>query len=344
MSDERKVGEPPGDSKWAKQVGKDLPGVAFFEPKADGKYYGEIVHVDKNVLAQQVGEKAVVAHPRDRLGDLPLDPNLTNAQALKALKGQVVDVVYAGEWGEVTPASPEKWLERKGRTLADSGAVDIAQASLGNKVGVYNPPDQTWGLSTKYEGVVVAVSENTMIQRINSRTAIVHAVSNALSQELNIGDTVAVSYDKGSLKAIEAIEKAQTRGREALGKNASRPAVDSGDLDTQRRNSFFLARNVVRSRYGEETKIYDALKVDENGKYVGTIVVKTNHHVLQRIGNNKFIAHDRSLIAGEVKRGDFLEMQYKDGKATAVARERRQDRPQERPASTRSPERGGMER
>lgn len=309
----------------------------LYEPKENGKYYGPVLLATKDSLFQQVGESTFVKHSRAAMASWPFETD--TPRSAEKFRGTVLDVNYDG--AKATPAigNPERWMEREARTPATELVAAIAKSHLGQNVGVYNAPSELMGMSTRYEGVVVAVHQNSVIQRINSRTAIVHEVSPEVAQKLGAGQQVAVQYEKGVISQVSEIDRTQSKARGRAdesdnGKSAGRNV----DPETAKRNSFFFARNIVRDGYGTDVKIYDAMKVSPEGQFKGTVVAVTDHHVMQRVGAKSFIAHERSNLDNEVKRGALVELTYKDGRANAVEMERRRDRQQsqERAAPQRS--------
>lgn len=307
----------PAEQKRAiAKVMKQLPDARTHQPRDDGQYYGPVVFTDKHFLAQQVGEKTVVLHPLNRMGELP-----------DLSKGTVVDVVYTGKDSTLSPSDPERWSERVARTPASEQHTTLAREQLGPNVGVYNAPSLEAGLSPRYEGVVVHSDGNALIQRINSRTAIVHDIrdSNAAVKELGTGEAARLTYNNGQLVGGERMERA--RSQEAQRQVAERAPANRDPADADRAKSFNIARNIVRHNYGKETKIFSAERVNaKDGAYVGTIVAVTDHHVMQRVGKSNFISHNRSDLEGEIGVGKFVNATYDKGRAQVVQAERRADR------------------
>jgi len=299
-----------------------LPEAKLFEPKADGKYYGSVLFADKSHLVQQVGDNTVVVHDRKHLGELPLDQD-KGARALAKLNGAVIDVNYKGLDGAVAHANQERWLERTARTPAVEPFASIAKAHLGQGVSVYDPPGAAAKLSPAYEGVVVASTENHLIQRINSRTAYVHNVGAELAKQFGAGQHVAITYENGALKRVEAIEKERTRGREAPERDTPKRSLDP---EAARKNSFHFARNIIKGTYGADVKFYDPAKLGQDPSFKGTLVAVTDHHVMQRIASNKFVAHQRENLDGEIHRGKFTQVAYTNGRGLVTEHDVRRDR------------------
>lgn len=188
-----------------KKLLKLMPDAKMFEPRPGGTYYGPVVATDKNFVAQQVGDGTVVAHPKSALA-------LPDGMKLKA--GQVVSVEHAKDVSQgVAPATlqaadPSRWQERVARTPASAEHSAAAREVLGEKVGVYNAPAPDKGLSPSYQGVVAAVTEDGhLIQRINSRTAIVHNVGPDVAKQFGPGQEAVIRYDNGQFKEAQAVER-----------------------------------------------------------------------------------------------------------------------------------------
>lgn len=327
----------PAERSALQKLAKVFPNAKLFEPKENGKYYGEAVLVTKDHLFQQVGELTVVKHARSAMQSWDFDTN--TPKAADKFRGTVLNVAYEGNKSQVSIADPDRWLERTARTPANEVNTAIARSLLGKDVGVYDAPPRELRLNSQYEGVVLAVNNTSLIQRINSRTAIVHEVSADDARKFGSGQQVAVEYKDGAAPSVAEIDRTQSKARERSNEPSQGQSTDRNvDPETAKRNSFFLARNVVRNGYGSDVKIYDATKVSPEGQFKGTVVAVTDHHVMQRVASKSFIAHERTNLDNEVKRGTLVELTYKDGRATAVEMERRRDRQQsqERAAPQRS--------
>jgi hypothetical protein len=92
------------------------------------------------------------------------------------------------------------------------------------------------------------------------------------------------------------------------------------------------AREQVREKFGKDAKIVDAKFVDaEQGNFTGTVVAQDDDRVIQRIGANKFIAHERSALdGGDVGIGQFVKVQYNQGKAIVQGAQRQQQQDRQR--------------
>lgn len=335
----------PDQAAVAKKVAKAMPDARIFEPKDKGNYYGPVVFADKKHVAQQVGEQTVVVHSR---ADMKLSGEGDKAPSFK--KGEVVSVqwAHAEDVGRSVPtieaADPERWKERAARTPASEQHTKLARDVLGERFGVYNAPSAEAALSPRYEGVIAATTDSHLIQRVNSRTAIVHAVGPELAQQYAAGQEVAVSYDNGKVREVAEVQRTREQKVER-----PTPAREQGptrdDDDKAKARSFVLARNLVRQSHGPDAKLYNASRVDDQaGKFRGPLVSVTDHHAVQRVGNDgKFIVHDRASLEGEVRTGRFVQIDYDKGRAQVKeAQTRRQQREQTqsrapaRPAEDRS--------
>lgn len=341
--------QTPEQKAMMKKVAELLPNAQVFAPREGGNYYGPILYAGKNYVAQQVGEGSVVAHPRDKLQAVQKEGQEAYRLGTKS-RGDVVAVAWREGNAHIEAADPARWQERASRVPASPEHAAAAREALGEKFGVYYPPKVEAGLSPKYDGVVAGVTETALIQRINSRTAIVHEVGADVARQYGAGQEVSISYDNGKLSQISAIERPQaqekTQERAAKPERASRGqegAARDPD-DAARAKSWVLAKNLVKNSIDGTPKIYSAERVDAKaGQFRGTIVAVTDHHVVQRVGKETFIAHDKHKLEGDrVRTGQLSQINYDNGRAQVAAAERRrpaqeQQRPApERPAPNRS--------
>lgn len=330
-----------------KKVAKLMPEAKVFEPREEGNYYGPIVYADKKHVVQQVGDNTVVAHPRQDMRQTADFSNDLDDARVGFTQGEVVTVAWGHLEGlgkaapTIEPADPERWKERAGRIPASPEHTALAREALGEKFGVYNPPSMESGLSPRYEGVVAAVTDTHLIQRINSRTAIVHDVGPEVAKQYAAGQELSVSYDNGKLKAVDAIER--PKSQERVAKRQNDRAADSRSRDPEdaaRAKSWAIARAIVNQTHGTEDKkvaMYSARRLDaETGKYQGPIVAVTDHHVVQRVGkNNKFVAHTREDLSGvEPRPGQQVLVAYDNGRAR-IRETRPKEHTQQRPAPER---------
>jgi hypothetical protein len=200
-------------AKIAKKLSTLMPGAKLFEPRAKGSYYGPVVGSDQNFVLQQVGEGTVIAHPKSQLA-LEKGAEFT---------GQIVTIAHSRDQAIgaeqqkaiVEPADPSRWQEREARTPANQEHVDIARAALGPKFSVYNAASADRGLSPTYTGVIAATTDEHLIQRINSRTAIAHHAGSAVAKQFGVGQEVSIQYVNGQFKSAKAIERpsGQEQGR-----------------------------------------------------------------------------------------------------------------------------------
>ncbi|MCD0253098.1 hypothetical protein JWH16_04415 [Xanthomonas campestris pv. campestris] len=328
-----------------KKVKTMAPDAKLFEAKPDGKYYGPVLYADKKHVVQQVGADTYVTHPRSQLGQLPIEGGET-ARSLSKLGGTVVAVNYQGNKAEIAPADSDRWHERQLRTPASAEHAAIATKALGDRFSAYEPPGAEWGLSPKYDGVIVGVTDDHLIQRINSRTAMVHNVGPEVAKQFVAGQEATVRYDNGRFKDAQTIERPKEQERQQPTRERAQSQVRDPD-DAARAASWKLAKNLVTNAHGSDIKLYAASRLDaDSGKYRGPIVAMTDHHVIQRVGNaNKFVAHSRDALQGDLQTGRFTQINYTQGKAQVHPVQRSQDRQagqeQGRPAPQppRSPER-----
>lgn len=343
-SNEQKQTMSPEQKAVLKKVQTREPGAKLFEARPDGKYYGPVLFADKKNVVQQVGADTFVVHPRQQLGALPIEGE--SPRSLAKLGGTVVAVNYAGDKAEIQPADPDRWHERQSRTPAAPEHDALAKQALGERFTAFNPPSADFGLSPKYEGVIVATTSDHLIQRLNAKTAIVHNVGADVAKNFAAGQEVAVSYDNGRIKDVATIERPKSQER-----TAERPGRESASRnltpdEAAKAKSWAIARNLVNAAYGQnrvqdgqqKNEFFSAKRLDaEKGKYRGPIVAVTDHHVVQRVGvDNKFVVHDRADLQGDLQTGTFVQMQYDKGKARvtpARQNERQQSQSQERAPS-----------
>lgn len=331
--------QTPEQKAMMKKVAELMPNAQVFAPREGGTYYGPILYAGKNYVAQQVGEGTVVAHPRAQVQAVDSMGQQAYRLGPKS-RGDVVSVAWTKENGAyIEAADPERWKERAARVPASPEHSAAAREALGEKFGVYYPPAPEAGLSPRYDGVVAGVTDTALIQRINSRTAIVHEVGADVARQYGAGQEVSVSYDNGKLMQVSAIERPKSQERDAQQRSRGQegPARDPAD-DAARAKSWAMARNLVKNSGVSEPKIYAAERVDAKaGQFRGTIVAVTDHHVVQRVGTNSYIAHDRHKLEGDrVRAGQPAQINYDNGKAHVAAAERRRStQEQERPAPAR---------
>jgi hypothetical protein len=306
-----------------KKLSKVMPDAKLYEPRAGGNYYGPIVATDKNYVLQQVGENNVIAHSKS---------TLAIQSGFKPTVGQVVNVAHpkSAEVGvsnaSLEAADPSRWQERVARTPASDEHTLAARAALGEKFSVFNAPAADKGLSPTYEGVIAAVTDEQLIQRINSRTAIVHHVGADIAKQFGEGQEAVVRYDNGQLKEVVPVERAKTQEQ-------ARPARVRDDqgrsaTDADRAASWALAKNIVAKAHGSDIKMYAAERVGNGeGKFRGQIVALTDHHAVQRVGTaNTFIAHSRDGLQGDLQVGRFKQINYAEGRGVVHQVQRAQGR------------------
>jgi hypothetical protein len=291
---------------------REFPDVKAFAPKTEmGKYYGQILFASKHYVVQQVGDNKAVAHERSAFEGL-------SAASVKA--GKIIQIEYQDHKPSLTAADPARWVERQNRTPASPEMLALARDKIGPSVSVFNPPPKALGLSTQYDGPVVAVTDTKVIQGTSRNTAYAHDKAD-LGRAVGVGEALSVIYAAGKVEVKELAAPARAPARAPERESDAKKALDP---EKEKRNDFFFARAIIQKQYGTEgqsPKIYDAgavLKHQENGKgdFGGRIVATTDHHVIQRVGQNSFVCHDRKAIEGEIMRGQAIALKYEHGKAT----------------------------
>jgi hypothetical protein len=196
---------------------------------------------------------------------------------------------------------------------------------------LYHARDNTG--RSQYDGVIIAETGSHIIQKLNDRTAIVHEKTN-LQHDVEVGTNMSIVYDHGKVYVEElSSDHERLQERRHLEPTSEGPK-DSVDLEREKRDSFLFARNIVLQQLGKDTKVYDASKVDpEKGKFTGTIVAITDHHVMQRVGANTVISHDKADLSGQFHKGAFLQIQYQAGRGLISPMERQQRRSVDRALS-----------
>ena len=291
---------------------REFPGMQVFAPKTEtGKYYGQVLFANKNFVVQQVGDSKAVAHERAAFGEL-------SAASVKA--GKIVQVDYQDNKPSLTAADPARWMERQNRTPASPELQSLAKQAIGPSVQVFNPPPKELGLSARYDGPVVAVTDTKVIQGTSRNMAYAHDKAD-MGRRVGVGEALSVAYSAGKVEVKELAPPSRAPARAPERENEAKNPLDA---DKEKRNDFFFARAIIQKQYGrpdQQPKIYDAqsvLKGQENGKgeFGGRIVATTDHHVIQRVGQSSFICHDRKNITGEIARGQAISLAYEHGKAT----------------------------
>ncbi len=305
---------------------REFPDMKAFAPKTEmGKYYGPVLFANKHYVVQQVGDGKAVAHERSAFGDL-------SAASVKA--GKIVQIDYQDHKPALSAADSARWMERQNRTPASPELTALARDKIGQSVSVFDPPLKSLGLSAKYDGPVVAITDTKVIQGTSRNMAYAHDKAD-MGRVVGVGEALSVVYAAGKVEVKELAAPARAPARAQPGENEPRK---SADPEKEKRNDFFFARAIIQKQYGHEgqaPKIYDAnalLKQHEGkGDFGGRIVATTDHHVIQRVGQNSFVCHDRKAIDGELQRGSAISLNYEKGRATQsplVERVKQQQRAQ----------------
>lgn len=306
---------------------REYEGITAFAPKTEtGKYYGQILFANKHYVVQQVGDKAAVAHERSTFDAL-------SAASVKA--GKIVQIDYQDRKGSLQPADPARWMERQNLSPASPDLQSLAREKISPSAQIFNPPPKALGLTAKYDGPVVAVTDTKVIQGTSRNVAYAHDKAD-LGRAVGVGEALSVIYAAGKVEVKELAPPSRAPTREAARETDPKKALDP---EKEKRNDFFFARAIIQKQYGHEghpPKIYDAqsvLKHADNGKgdFGGRIVATTDHHVIQRVGQNSFVAHDRDKIDGEITRGQAIALSYEKGRATpSLLKDRVREQHQER--------------
>jgi hypothetical protein len=221
------------------------------------------------------------------------------------------------------PQSPEKASENgheHGPEAKDqalySELVALKNQHMGKDARLFRARDNTG--RSQYDGPVIAETGSHVIQKLSDDTAIVHEKTN-LQRDVEVGDDVSIVYENGKAHVEDsALGHDKCHDRKELERNPQElqdaPGTKGGYQERDNRASFFFARNMVLQQLGTDTKVYDAAKVDtEKGKFTGTVIAISDHHVMQRIGANTVISHEKADLAGVLSQGAFVQIQYQNG-------------------------------
>lgn len=146
--------------------------------------------------------------------------------------------------------------------------------------------------------------------------------------------------DAERTKAIEAanvqIEKGLRTGNQRLPEGLSlvRPAERKIERELTEAGSLHQGMAVVRERFkerfdaaGVQPKFYDAAKVaPDKGQFIGTTVYVTQHHVFQRIADNKFVVHNAKSLDVKAERDKTYRINYEAGKGRVLPFDRNRER------------------
>jgi antirestriction protein ArdC len=209
----------------------------------------------------------------------------------------------------------ENGLDTKDQALY-SELVALKNQHMGKDARLFRARDNT-GRSL-YDGPVIAETGSHVIQKLSDDTAIVHEKTN-LQRDVEVGDDVSIVYENGKAHVEDsALGHDKSQDRKEHERNSQElqdaPGSKGGYQERDNRASFFSARNMVLQQLGKDTKVYDAARVDvEKGKFTGTVIAISDHHVMQRIGANTVISHEKSDLAGVLSQGAFVQIQYQNG-------------------------------
>ena len=319
--------------------GRVGPDAKMYLPRDNGKYTGQIVEVNDRYALQQLRESnSFVAHPLDKLNDQQLKAGERHLMEYK--DGQLT--VRAPEQAQAR--GPDQAAERQRAGAGqdrDRGAeqaktinselVQLKNEHAGKDAKLVMAKDAT---GTAYTGAIIAETGDKVLQRVSDKYVVVHEKSK-LARDVEVGSRKTLAYENGRIDVLEpSQDRNRSREQEAAraGERApDRPAVPKGgDLDPEqaRRESFFMARGIVMSQFGRESRVRDA-KVDI-GDYRGAIVAVTKDHVAQQVGANSFVMHEKDRLAGNYHKGTHVAIKYNDGRAisTLTQQQREQSRSQ----------------
>ena len=197
--------------------------------------------------------------------------------------------------------------QKKGRAV-NSELMQLKNQHAGKDARLVMAKD---GDGRAYTGEIIAETGDKVLQRVSDKYVVVHEKSK-LARDVEVGSRKTLSYEKGQINVLEpSQERSRSREQEAL-------------------------RAGITRQYGADSRIHTA-KTDI-GKYRGAIVAEDETHVVQRVGKNSFVAHEKSLLSGLncAKKDICVAIHYTSGKATVTPT-------QELDKAQRSRDRGGRD-
>lgn len=276
-----------------KAVAAELGGEAktFIPNRNAQEYRGTVIYVNDTHVVQQVGKATAIAHLRENFDEVP---DIGGQMRVSYKDGKMTQRTTPGQEAELQALKTEH--------LGKDAKLQFAYDNEGRQ---------------EFDGPIVAETGSYVIQKINDQTAVVHAKTN-LQKDVEVGDNVAIVYERGKVYAEElGTDKERERAEHAAQEHGKTPES---------------AREQVRERFGKDAKVIDAKFVDaEQGTFTGTVVAKDDDRVIQRIGANKFISHDVSALdGGDAGIGQFVKVQYSQGKAIVQNAQRQQQQERSR--------------
>ena len=197
--------------------------------------------------------------------------------------------------------------QKKGRAV-NSELMQLKNQHAGKDARLVMAKD---GDGRAYTGEIIAETGDKVLQRVSDKYVVVHEKSK-LARDVEVGSRKTLSYEKGQINVLEpSQERSRSREQEAF-------------------------RAGITRQYGADSRIHTA-KTDI-GKYRGAIVAEDETHVVQRVGKNSFVAHEKSLLSGLncAKKDICVAIHYTSGKATVTPT-------QELDKAQRSRDRGGRD-
>lgn len=290
----------------------------LYLPRDNGKYTGKILEINDRYALQQLRESnSFVAHPVDKL----------KGQQLTA--GERLLMEYKD--GELAVKSPEqiRTIPEQGRARdADrkeqvksfnSELVQLKNEHAGKDAKLVMAKDEN---GKAYTGTIIAETGDKVLQRVSDKYVVVHEKSK-LARDVEVGSNKTLAYESGK---ISVLEPSQDRNRSRF-QEAQRSGEKILTPEQERRDSFFQARNIIISQFGDASKVRDA-KTDI-GDYKGAIVVITKNHVAQQLGANSFVVHEKDRLAGSYHKGTHVQIKYDNGRALSVLTQRQKEQSRE---------------
>lgn len=288
------------------------PDAKLYAPGQGKQYEGKFIYMNENYAVQLIGKDTAIVHDLDKIGrDMSVEmiqESIVNHRGMKVGYDPARTHALLAEG-----LTAEQKRDRLSQSFTEAKAHEqeteltaIVHGKMGNDVNIVYAKDNTG--RNEYDGPILEETGSHIIQKLNDNQVVIHSKVN-LQHDVEVGTRVAIVYEHGKTYVEEL----------SADKDAERAKHDA-----QERGK--TAREQIKERFGD-AKVIDAKIVDiEKGSFTGTIVAEDDNTVIQRIGANKFIAHQKQDIApsADVANGKFIKIDYAQGKAHAVSMQKGQ--------------------
>jgi cell filamentation protein len=86
---------------------------------------------------------------------------------------------------------------------------------------------------------------------------------------------------------------------------------EKNNLDAERAHSLETLMKNCRELYGQNIKIVNPTSQElSQSKFIGSVIAVTDNHVVQRVGANKFICHDKGKLVGILQKDKTVQIHY----------------------------------